>query len=113
VLTGDANAYRYFGEGAFINIYRWFFLEVVPQNVVLWAALITIYEVCVGLLIFSRGRYVRFGLLLSGILQIMLVPLGWFGFMNVLLAVGSLMLIPVEFEDNIVTVVRYWIRGSK
>jgi len=101
VLSGDTTAYNYFGENAFLPIYRYFFLEIVPQNVVFWAALVTLFELVLGLLILSKGTAVKIGLLLSAMFQLFLAPTGVWGIINVLLAASCLMLLYFDYDQTI------------
>jgi hypothetical protein len=113
-LTGDPTAYQYFAENAYLPIYRFIFQDLVPQNVVLFAAIITLFEVVLGLLLFGKGAVVRYALLASAVFQILLAPTTTWGFLNVLLAVMSVMLLRYDYDETLYEVfVRHFFRQSE
>jgi hypothetical protein len=113
VVTGDPTAYNYFGEGTYLPVYRYFFMEIVPQNVVFWATLALLFELTLGLLILSRGIAVKIGLLLSAIFQLLLAPTGVTGIVNVLLAIGCLMLLHFDYDQTIPELFVRWVRAHR
>ncbi|MFN8421727.1 MAG: hypothetical protein U0528_21145 [Anaerolineae bacterium] len=113
ILSGNPQAYAGIAEGSFLPVYQVFFAGIVPQNIVLWATLAAVFELVVGVLIFSSGRAAKLGLLLSLVFQIFLIPMGAWGVINVLLVVISAMLLQNNYDKNMVTVLGNWWRGRQ
>lgn len=113
ILNGNPQAYAGIAEGSFLPVYQVFFAGIVPQNVVLWATLAAVFELIVGVLIFSTGRAVKLGLLLSLVFQMFLIPMGAWGVINVLLVVISAMLLQNTYERNMLTVLGNWWRNRQ
>lgn len=101
-LSGNPQAYNLFTDSAYLPVYRILFGSFVPQNAPLFAAVIAVVELILGVLIFSRGQAVKLGLLFSAIFQILLVPLGDWGIINLLLAAMALMLLQYDFHRSII-----------
>jgi hypothetical protein len=62
LLLTDPSLYVAAGKDAFLPVYRWFFTTVLAWNPVFFVILLILYEVSVGALILSKGKYVRYGL---------------------------------------------------
>jgi hypothetical protein len=113
VTTGDSTAYNYFGEGTYLPVYRYFFMEIVPQNVVFWATLAMLFELLLGVLILSKGTPVKIGLLLSAVFQLLLAPTGVTGIVNVLLAIGCVVLLNFDYDQTIPELFVKWVRANR
>jgi hypothetical protein len=68
--------YRAFGATALIPGYDRFWQEVVMPNITLFALLLAGFEVVVGVLLVSKGKWVKIGLGLSIVFNLFLVQMG-------------------------------------
>ncbi|NWF69528.1 MAG: hypothetical protein HXY40_10620 [Chloroflexi bacterium] len=89
LLFGVFNPASYSGwaENALLPFYVSFFRDVVPFYAFAFALFLAVFEVVLALLILYKGFWVKLGFFLSIVFQILLAPLGWWGFFNIVLAV--------------------------
>jgi hypothetical protein len=89
-----------------LPVYRWFFVEVVAENVRFWVPLAAAGEVLLGALLLARGRAVKVGVLLSILFQLLLAPM-WIGqtLPNLVLAVVQLPLLRPRYPVSIPSLV--------
>ena len=89
LFLGLAHPEVYAGLGriALIEPYRWLFSSLSPGSATAFASIISAFELALALLLFNDRYYARIGLIVSILFQILLVPLGIWGVINVLLAV--------------------------
>jgi len=62
VLLIDPALFVAAGENALLPVYRWFFTQVLASAPVPFAILLILFETVVGVLILSKGRWVKLGL---------------------------------------------------
>ena len=82
---------------ALIPLYRWFFENIVAAPS-LFGLLAAAYEVAIALLMLSKGRYVKWGLIGSIVFLIAITPLGVWTLANPILAVAMTYLLTKEYE---------------
>jgi hypothetical protein len=99
----NAAAFNGLGESALIPFYRDVFTAVIPLYAVQFALGIGVFELIIGLMILSKGTVVNVGLLLSVLFQMLLAPLGWWGFANITLAVVQVLWLREEYEVSILS----------
>ena len=68
--------YEVFGRTALFSAFRQLWTSVVLPHITLFALLLAAFEVTVGILLLSRGRYVKIGLMASVLFNLFLVQLG-------------------------------------
>lgn len=68
--------YEIFGRSSLFAASRELWTSVVMPNITLFALLLAAFEMVVGILILSKGRYVRIGLTASVLFNLFLVQLG-------------------------------------
>src|SRR5687768_7293038 len=64
-------------QDASLEIYRWFFGDVVARAPALWTALLILGEVAIGVLTLGGGRWARTGLWGGVVWSLWLFPLIW------------------------------------
>ena len=65
--------YQGFGDTALIPAYAAFWQHLVMPNITFFALLLASFEIIVGLLLISRGRWVKIGLVFSVLFNLFLV----------------------------------------
>src|SRR5215210_7755643 len=63
-------------DAALIPLYRWFFENVVALVPPLFGLLAAAYEITIALMMLSKGRYVKWGLIGGIVFLIAITPLG-------------------------------------
>jgi hypothetical protein len=86
---------------ALIPLYRWFFENVVAVAPPLFGLLTAAYEVTIALLMLSKGRYVKWGLIGGIVFLIAVTPLGVWTLSNPILAVATAYLLTKEYERSL------------
>lgn len=71
-----STAYNSFGDTALIPAYTTLWKDVVLPNITLFAFLLAVFELSVGSLLISRGKWVKIGLVLSILFNLFLVQMG-------------------------------------
>jgi len=72
----NKHIYEIFGRSSLFAASRELWTFVVMPNITLFALLLAAFEMVVGILILSKGRYVRIGLAASVLFNLFLVQLG-------------------------------------
>lgn len=70
------HVYEAFGKTALIPGFRELWSSVVMPNITFFALLLAVFEMTTGILILSRGKYLRIGLAASVLFNLFLVQLG-------------------------------------
>jgi hypothetical protein len=85
---------------AMVPLYRWFFENVVALAPPLFGSLAAAYEVAIALLMLSKGRYVKWGLIGGMAFLIGITPLGVWTLANPILAAEMAYLLTKEHERS-------------
>lgn len=79
VTLPNPDFYRTFAELTFFPFYRWLILNVAIPNATLITALVVAFEFAVGVMTLSKGRWVRWGLIGTGVWVVFIAPaMGWY-----------------------------------
>lgn len=76
VAVSNPGMFAEAGANALLPVYRWFFGEILARYPLPFVILLILFEATVGLLILSRGRYMRLGLLAACLFCLFLTPVG-------------------------------------
>jgi len=87
-------------DAALIPLHRWFFKNVVALVPPLFGLLAAAYEITIALMMLSKGRYVKWGLLGGIVFLIGITPLGVWTLANPILAVAIAYLLTKEYERS-------------
>jgi hypothetical protein len=81
-----------------IHVYRPLFVNAVTPNAALLTVLVALYELALGILIWSSGKYMKIGLIGGMLFNLLLAPM-WIGqtIFNLILAVAHVPLLRYEF----------------
>ena len=96
----DPNSYIGLGADSFIPLYRWVFINLVALAPPLFVLPVAAFEIAIGLLILSKGRYVKWGLIGGIIFLIGITPLGIWTLANPILAVAFAVLLRKEYDRS-------------
>ena len=86
---------------AIVPLYRWFFENVVALAPPLFGLLAAAYEITIALLMLSKGRYARWGLIGGIVFLIAITPLGTWTLANPILAVALAYLLTKEYDRSL------------
>jgi hypothetical protein len=98
---------------ALIPLYRLFFENVVAVAPPPFGLLAAAYEVSIALLMLSKGRYVKWGLIGGIVFLIAITPLGVWTLANPILAVAMRYLLTKEYERSLSETLRLTARPRR
>jgi hypothetical protein len=105
-LPNAAESYKGFADLSWPG-FDWFVLHVVQPVGVPFTVLLIAFEVGVAVLVLSKGRQVRLGLLAALGFMIGLAPfVSWYELANVPLAVWALLLLQCDYDRSLLDMVR-------
>jgi hypothetical protein len=84
----NPHGYDGFSTSAFLPLYRWGFREIVMLYPLAFAFLAAAFEITIALLMLSKLRYARMGLIAGSLFLLAITPLGVETLPNALLALG-------------------------
>jgi hypothetical protein len=99
VLLSDPTLFAATGANAFLPIYRWFFGEILGTYPVPFVIALIFFETSVGLLILSKGKAVKLGLIAASLFCLFLTPVGMEEITSPLLIVSFVILMRNEFPE--------------
>jgi hypothetical protein len=108
-IIANPQGYLNFADGFVVGFYRDAAVAVVEVSPVGFGILMLLFETIVGLLILSRGQYVKFGLIAGIVFLVGISPWGLVTMPNLILAGAMAFLLAKDFEHIALTTV--W-RGS-
>jgi hypothetical protein len=99
--------YASFADVALLNLYRSLWRALVLPYLGVWLALVVAFELTTGLVILSRGVWVKVGLAAALLFFLFLVPFWWQGgaLINVLFIVVVAWLLRYDYDRSIVDVI--------
>jgi hypothetical protein len=89
-----------------VPLYRWFFENVVALAPPLFGLLAAAYEITIALLMLSKGRHVKWGLLGGIVFLIGITPLGIWTLANPVMALALALLLRKEYDLSIIEMLR-------
>ena len=98
----DPNSYIGLGADSFIPLYRWVFTNLVALAPALFVLPVAAFEISIGLLMLSRGRYVKWGLIGGIAFLIGITPLGSWTLGNPILALAMALLLSKEYDRSFI-----------
>ena len=81
-----------------VSLYRWFFENVVALVPPLFGLLAAGYEITIALMMLSKGRYVKWGLIGGIVFLIAITPLGIWTLGNPIMALALAYLLTKEYD---------------
>ena len=100
ILLTDPTLFAATGAKAFLPIYRWFFTEILGSIPVPFVIALILFEASVGLMILSKGRAVKLGLIAASLFCLFLTPVGMEEITSPLLIVSFVILMRIEFPET-------------
>ena len=99
-------SYIEMGKDALIPLYRWFFLNIVSLNPALFVLPVAAYQITIALMMLSKKKYVKMGLIGGIIFLVLVAPLGIESVPNVVLAGALGLLLRREFDTSFLESIR-------
>src|SRR5215210_612776 len=90
-----------------IPLYRWSFENVVALAPPLFGLLAAAYEITIALMMLSKGRYVKWGLIGGIVFLVGITPLGVWTLANPILAVAMALVLRKEYDRSFVEMLRF------
>lgn len=100
ILLTDPTLFAATGAKAFLPIYRWFFGEILANYPIPFVIALILFEMSVGVLILSKGKAVRLGLMAASLFCLFLTPVGMEEITSPLLIVSFVILMRYEFPET-------------
>ena len=100
----DPDSYIGLGAGSFIPLYRWVFTDLVALAPALFVLPVAAFEIAVGLLMLSKGTYVKWGLIGGIAFLLAITPLGVWTLGNPIMAVAMAVLLRNEYDRSLLEV---------
>ena len=111
VTLPNPDLYEVFAELTFFPFYRWLIVNVAMPNAGVVTALVVVFELAAGVLVLSRGRAVRIGLVGTALWVVFITPaMGWYTIWAPVLLVVPGLLMRWRFRGCVVGGIRD--RGS-
>ncbi|MHB8133937.1 MAG: hypothetical protein ACYDH1_06885 [Anaerolineaceae bacterium] len=76
ILFTNPTLFSVAGEKAFLPIYRWFFTDILKNYPVPFVIALILFEATTGILILSKGKAMKIGLLAASLFCLFLAPIG-------------------------------------
>jgi len=96
----DPDSYIGLGADSFVPLYRWVFMNLVALAPPLFVLPVAAFEIAIGLLMLSKGRYVKWGLIGGIVFLIGITPLGIWTLGNPILAIAMAYLLSKEYDRS-------------
>jgi hypothetical protein len=111
-LLGDPQSYLTMGSQALIPPYPWVFRTIIALNPPLFIVLLMGYEIAVGVLLLSKQRAVKLGLIGGILFLIGITPLSVETLPNPVMAVALAYLLTKQFDQSFLDILRAKLRPS-
>lgn len=98
----DPNSYIGLGADSFIPLYRWVFINLVALAPPLFVLPVAAFEIAIALLMLSKGKYVKWGIIGGIVFLIGITPLGVWTLANPVMALALALLLRKEYDRSIV-----------
>jgi hypothetical protein len=106
LVLRDPHAYDGYAVTALLPVYRWIFRTVVMPHALVFAFAAAAFEITIALLMLSKGRAAKLGLVAGSVFLLAITPLGRETLPNALLAVVLAYLATKQFPANVLESVR-------
>ncbi|HZW04625.1 MAG TPA: hypothetical protein VFF68_11905 [Anaerolineaceae bacterium] len=113
VLLTDPALIAATGANAILPVYRWFFNEILASYPVPLLIALIAFETTVGVLILSKGRGVRLGVLAAIAFCLWLTPVGVEEFIAPVLALAIGLLLRTSFDRSLVEMITGKVRTKE
>ena len=111
--------YEAFSKTALFSPFQWIWFNVIIPNITIFALLLAVIEIIIGLMLISKGKWVKLGVILSLIFNFFLVVLGlswpaesaYLDFVrnrlpNLAFATAQIPLLWMQFDQSLLEVIR-------
>ena len=101
-LFNDPGAYVQMGADALVPLYRWFFTEVMAAAPAPFVAALILYEAAAGLLILSKGKAVRIGLIMAAVFCVGVAGCGLYAVTSPVFGLAIALLLRHSYDRSLV-----------
>jgi hypothetical protein len=100
--------YTTFADTSIVPVYRELWQSLVVPHLGFWLGLTVLFEITTGILILSKGVWVKVGLTLAILFFLFLVPFWWEGgaMINIVFALLVALLLRYDYDDSIIDLIR-------
>jgi len=101
--------YEDFAIFAIVPFYQTLWAEIVMPYVTIWILLVAVFEISMGILILSKGKLVKIGLLGVILFNLFLTPFWWSGWalINLSMALVQILLLREKYDATIIELIRF------
>jgi hypothetical protein len=96
----DRDSYVGLGADSYIPLYRWVFTNFVALAPPLFVLPVAVFQIAIALMMLSRGRYVKWGLIGGIVFLIAITPLGIWTLGNPIMALAMAYLLTKEYDKS-------------
>lgn len=94
--------YQTFADLTFFPFYRQLILNIAIPNATLISALVVIFEFAVGVMMLSKGEWVHWGLIGTGIWVVFITPaMGWYTIASLIFLIIPALLLRYEYDRSL------------
>jgi hypothetical protein len=106
VTLPNPELYRDFADLTFLPFYRSLLVNLALPNATLVSALVVILELLAGVLLLSRGKAVRCGLILTAAWILFVTPaMGWYTLLSPILLIIPALLLRFDYDRSLLDLV--------
>jgi hypothetical protein len=109
----DPNSYIGLGADSFIPLYRWVFINLVALAPPLFVLPVAAFEITIALLMLSKGKYAKWGLVGGIVFLIGITPLGVWTLANPVMAAAMAYLLTKEYDRSLPEMLRSALRPRR
>ena len=109
----DPDSYIGLGAGSFFPLYRWVFTNLVALAPPLFVLPVAAFEITIALMMLSRRRYVKWGLIGGIVFLIGITPLGVWTLANPVMAAAMAYLLTKEYHRSLPEMLRSALRPRR
>ena len=97
-------------DAALVPLYQWFFENVVALAPPLFGLLAAAYEITIALMMLSKGRYAKWGLIGGIVFLVGITPLGVWTLANPVMALAVTFLLRKKYDRSFPEILRFELR---
>ena len=101
------------GKHALLPFYQWFFTVIIAWNPPLFVFPLILFEITVGVLILSKQRSTRIGLILGALFCLFLTPIGIEEITSPLLGLAIILLLRQDFHNSLLEIAAGWLKPNR
>jgi hypothetical protein len=102
VTLPNPDFYQTFADLTFFPFYRQLILNIALPNATLISALVVIFEFAVGVMMLSKGKWVHWGLVGTGVWVVFITPaMGWYTVASLIFLIIPALLLRYDYDRTL------------